>query len=232
MPAYFLNLVLKSEKPVVVVGSMRPGTALGADGALNLYDAVLVAGSKEAAGKGTLVVMNDEIHSGRDVTKSNTFKVETFRSPYGPLGYVVENKLSFYRLPARPHTTQTEFDIDKISSLPRVDIVYNYGNVSRTAYDAFVAAGAKAIIHDGTGNGSVAEQIVPVLQEVRSKGVQVIRASRTGSGVVIRNGEQPDDKYDWVVTDDQNAQKARILAELALTRTNDPKELQKIMWKY
>ncbi|OWY33734.1 asparaginase [Herbaspirillum aquaticum] len=230
--AYFLNLVLKSEKPVVVVGSMRPGTALGADGALNLYDAVLVAGSKEAAGKGTLVVMNDEIHSGRDVTKSNTFKVETFRSPYGPLGYVVENKLSFYRLPARPHTTQTEFDIDKISSLPRVDIVYNYGNVSRTAYDAFVAAGAKAIIHDGTGNGSVAEQIVPVLQEVRSKGVQVIRASRTGSGVVIRNGEQPDDKYDWVVTDDQNAQKARILAELALTRTNDPKELQKIMWKY
>ncbi|MCP6134333.1 L-asparaginase 2, partial [Klebsiella pneumoniae] len=88
----------------------------------------------------------------------------TFRSPYGPLGYVVENKLSFYRLPARPHTTQTEFDIDKISSLPRVDIVYNYGNVSRTAYDAFVAAGAKAIIHDGTSNGSVAEQIVPVLQ--------------------------------------------------------------------
>ncbi|MFX7507094.1 asparaginase domain-containing protein, partial [Acinetobacter baumannii] len=84
---------------------------------------------------------NDEIHSGRDVTKSNTFKVETFRSPYGPLGYVVENKLSFYSLPARPHTTQTEFDIDKISSLPRVDIVYNYGNVSRTAYDAFVAAG-------------------------------------------------------------------------------------------
>ncbi|KAF1045380.1 MAG: Glutaminase-asparaginase [Herbaspirillum frisingense] len=231
--AYFLNLVLKSEKPVVVVGSMRPGTALGADGALNLYDAVLVAGSKEAAGKGTLVVMNDEIHSGRDVTKSNnSFKVETFRSPYGPLGYVVENKLMFYRLPARPHTTQTEFDIDQINSLPRVDIAYNYGNVSRAAYDAFVNAGAKAIIHDGTGNGSVAEQIVPVLQEVRSKGVQVIRATRTGSGVVIRNGEQPDDKYDWVVTDDQNAQKARILAELALTKTNDTKELQKIMWKY
>ncbi|MFL9877971.1 asparaginase [Herbaspirillum rhizosphaerae] len=230
--AYFLNLTLKSDKPVVVVGSMRPGTALGADGALNLYDAVLVASSKDAAGKGTLVVMNDEIHSGRDVTKSNSFKVETFRSAYGPLGYVVEGKLMFYRLPARPHTTQTEFDIDKINSLPRVDIVYNYGNVSRAAYDAFVTAGAKAIIHDGTGNGSVAEQIVPVLQEVRAKGLQVVRATRTGSGVVIRNGEQNDDKFDWVVTDDQNAQKARILTALALTKTNDSKELQKILWKY
>jgi len=230
--AYFLNLTLKSTKPVVVVGSMRPGTALGADGALNLYDAVLVASSKDAAGKGTLVVMNDEIHSGRDVTKTNSFKVETFRSPYGPLGYVVEGKLMFYRLPARPHTTQTEFDIDKINSLPRVDIAYNYGNVSRAAYDAFVTAGAKAIIHDGTGNGSVAEQIVPVLQEVRSKGLQVVRATRTGSGVVIRNGEQNDDKFDWVVTDDQNPQKARILTALALTKTNDSKELQKILWKY
>lgn len=230
--AYFLNLTLKSNKPVVVVGAMRPGTALGAEGALNLYDAVLVAASKDAMGKGTLVVMNDEIHSGRDVTKTNSFKVETFRSPYGPLGYVVEGKLMFYRSPARPHTMQTEFDIDRINSLPRVDIAYSYSNVSRAAYDAFAAAGAKAIIHDGTGNGSVPEQIVPVLQELRGKGLQIIRATRTGSGVVIRNGEQNDDKFDWVVTDDQNAQKARILMALALTKTNDSKELQKIMWKY
>lgn len=230
--AYFLNLTLKSNKPVVVVGSMRPGTALGADGALNLYDAVLVASSKDAVGKGTLVVMNDEIHSGRDVTKTNSFKVETFRSPYGPLGYVVEGKLLFYRLPARPHTMATEFDIDKINSLPRVDIAYNYGNVSRVAYDAFAAAGAKAIIHDGTGNGSASEFIVPVLREIRGKGIQIVRATRTGSGVVIRNGEQPDDKYDFVVTDDQNPQKARILTALALTKTNDSKELQNIMWKY
>jgi glutamin-(asparagin-)ase len=230
--AYFLNLTLKSNKPVVVVGSMRPGTALGADGALNLYDAVLVAASKDAVGKGTLVVMNDEILSGRDVTKTNSFKVETFRSPYGPLGYVVEGKLLFYRLPARLHTTATEFDIDQINSLPRVDIAYNYGNVSRAAYDAFAAAGAKAIIHDGTGNGSVSEFIVPVLKEMRAKGIQIVRATRTGSGVVIRNGEQPDDKYDFVVVDDQNPQKARILTALALTKTNDSKELQNIMWKY
>lgn len=230
--AYFLNLTLKSNKPVVVVGAMRPGTALGAEGALNLYDAVLVAASRDAMGKGTLVVMNDEIHSARDVTKTNSFKVETFRSPYGPLGYVVEGRLMFYRLPARPHTTQTEFDIDQITSLPRVDIAYNYSNVSRAAYDAFAAAGARAIIHDGTGNGSVAEQIVPVLKDLRGKGLQIVRATRTGSGVVIRNGEQNDDRLDSVVTDDQNAQKARILTALALTKTNDSKELQKILWKY
>jgi glutamin-(asparagin-)ase len=229
---YFLNLTLKSAKPVVVVGSMRPGTALGADGALNLYDAVVVAGSKEAVGKGTLAVLNDEIQSGRDVTKSNTFKVETFRSPFGPLGYVVEGRTLFYRLPARPHTTQTEWDIDKLDKLPEVAIVYGYGNVNRAALDASVASGAKAIVYAATGNGSVGESMVEPLKEARAKGVHIVRASRTGSGVVIRNGEQPDDKYDWLVVDDQLPQKARILMALALTKTNDTKELQKILWKY
>jgi glutamin-(asparagin-)ase len=120
--SYFLNLTLKSPKPVVLVGSMRPGTALSADGPLNLYNAVVVAASPEAAGRGTLVVMNDEIHTGRDVTKTNSLKVETFKSPYGPLGYVVESKPLFYRTVPRPHTMQTEFDIDAIKSLPEVHI--------------------------------------------------------------------------------------------------------------
>ncbi|MCG5261948.1 asparaginase [Cupriavidus gilardii] len=230
--AYFLNLTLKSDKPVVVVGSMRPGTALGADGALNLYDAVLVASSPESRGKGTLVVLNDEIHTGRDVTKSNTFKTETFRSPFGPLGYVVEGRTLYYRLPARPHTTATEWDIDRIDRLPEVAIVYAYGNANPGSVDAAVRNGAKAIVYAGTGNGSVGEYMVEPLKAARAKGVQIVRASRTGSGVVIRNGEQPDDKYDWVVVDDQLPQKARILTALALTRTNDTRELQKILWKY
>ena len=230
--AYFLNLTLKSDKPVVVVGSMRPGTALGADGALNLYDAVLVASNPASKGKGTLAVLNDEIHTGRDVTKSNTFKTETFRSPFGPLGYVVEGRTLFYRIPARPHTVQTEFDIDKIDKLPEVAVVYAYGNVNPARIDAAVKNGAKAIVYAATGNGSVGDYMVEPLKAARAKGVQIVRASRTGSGVVVRNAEQPDDKYDWIVTDDQLPQKARILMALALTKTSDPKQLQQFFWKY
>ena len=230
--AYFLNLTLKSDKPVVVVGSMRPGTALGADGALNLYDAVLVASNPASRGNGTLVVLNDEIHTGRDVSKTNTFKTETFRSPFGPLGYVVEGRTLFYRLPARPHTLQTQWDIDTITALPEVAVVYAYGNVNPAAVDAAVRSGAKAIVYAATGNGSVGEYMVEPLKAARARGVHVVRASRTGSGVVIRNGEQPDDKYDWIVTDDQLPQKARILMALALTQTNDSKALQQIFWKY
>ncbi|SCU82567.1 Glutaminase-asparaginase [Cupriavidus necator] len=230
--AYFLNLTLKSDKPVVVVGSMRPGTALGADGALNLYDAVLVASNPASRGKGTLAVLNDEIHTGRDVTKSNTFKTETFRSPFGPLGYVVEGRTLFYRLPARPHTQQTQWDIDKIDKLPEVAVLYAYGNANPAAVDAAVKSGAKAIIYAATGNGSVGDYMVDSLKAARAKGVQIVRASRTGSGVVVRNAEQPDDKYDWIVTDDQLPQKARILMALALTQTNDSKALQQVFWKY
>ncbi|MGY2490010.1 asparaginase [Cupriavidus sp. CP313] len=230
--AYFLNLTLKSDKPVVVVGSMRPGTALGADGALNLYDAVLVASNPASKGKGTLAVLNDEIHTGRDVTKSNTFKTETFRSPFGPLGYVVEGRTLFYRLPARPHTQQTQWDIDKIDKLPEVAVLYAYGNANPAAVDAAVKSGAKAIIYAATGNGSVGDYMVESLKAARAKGVQIVRASRTGSGVVVRNAEQPDDKYDWIVTDDQLPQKARILMALALTQSNDTKALQQVFWKY
>jgi glutamin-(asparagin-)ase len=229
---YFLNLTLKSNKPVVIVGAMRPGSAMSADGPLNIYNAVIVASDKNAAGKGVLVVINDEIHSARDISKTNTVKVETFRSLYGPLGTIIEGKPSYYRLPARPHTMQTEFDISKIDSLPEIGVVYAHGQMSRVPYDAFVNAGVKAIIHVGTGSGSVADYMVPVLKEVRSKGVIVVRASRTGSGPVVRNGEANDDELDYVVTDDQNPAKARILLSLALTKTTDTKELQKIFWKY
>lgn len=230
--AYFLNLTLKSAKPVVLLGATRPGTALSADGPLNLYNAVVVASSKDAAGKGTLVVMNDEIHSARDVTKTNSLKVETFKSLYGPLGVVVESQPRFYRAPIRPHTMQSEFDINEVQSLPEVNVVYTHGNMSRVPYDAFVAAGAKGIIHAGFGNGSVPDYMEAPLSEIRSKGVVIVRTTRTGSGAVVRNGVAKDDKNDWIVVDDQNPQKARILLALALTKTTDTKELQKIFWKY
>ncbi|WP_367085132.1 asparaginase [Pseudomonas sp. HOU2] len=231
--AYFLNLVEKTDKPIIVVGSMRPGTAMSADGMLNLYNAVAVASSKEAHGKGVLVTMNDEIQSGRDVSKMINIKTEAFKSPWGPLGMVVEGKSYWFRLPAKRHTMNSEFDIKNIKSLPDVEIAYSYGNVDDTAYKALAQAGAKAIIHAGTGNGSVSSRVVPSLQALRKDGVQIIRSSHVNAGgFVLRNAEQPDDKYDWVVAHDLNPQKARILAMVALTKTNDSKELQRMFWEY
>ena len=230
--AYFLSLTVHTNKPIVVVGSMRPGTALSADGALNLLNAVSVAAAKDAEGKGALVTMYDEIQTARDVNKDVNIKTGAFTSQWGPLGMVVEGKNYWFRAPAKRHTMNSEFNIDNITSLPPVEIVYSYGSVPRTAIDAFVGAGAKAIVHAGTGNGSVADRIVPALQEARGKGVQVIRSSRVPYGFVLRNAEQPDDKYDWVVAHDMRPEKARLLTMLALTKTSDPKELQRIFWEY
>jgi glutamin-(asparagin-)ase len=230
--AYFLTLTVHTPKPIVVVGSMRPGTALSADGALNLFDAVNVAASKDAAGKGVLVVMNDEIHTGRDVNKTVNIKTEAFKSQWGALGMIVEGRNYWFRAPVKRHTMQSEFDIDQITALPAVDIAYGYQNVPTTAVDALAKSGIKALVYAGTGNGSVADRNVADLQKVRSDGIIVIRSSRVPDGFVIRNAEQPDDKYDWVVAHDLRPGKARILAMVALTKTSDTKELQRIFWEY
>ncbi|TPG16581.1 asparaginase [Variovorax guangxiensis] len=230
--AFFLTLTVHTAKPIVVVGSMRPGTALSADGALNLYNAVNVAASKDAMGKGVLVTMNDEIQSGRDVSKSINIKTEAFKSQWGPLGMIVEGKNYWFRAPVKRHTMQSEFDIDTITALPPVEIAMGYEGVLSTAIDALGKSGIKALVHGGTGNGSVANRIVPNLQKVRADGVVVIRSSRVPDGFVLRNAEQPDDKYDWVVAHDLRPQKARILAMVAMTKTSDTKELQRIFWEY
>ncbi|HZX31343.1 MAG TPA: type II asparaginase [Rhodocyclaceae bacterium] len=230
--AYFLNLVVHTDKPIVVVGAMRPGTAMSADGMLNLYNAVSVAASADAKGRGVLVTMNDEINSGRDVTKAVNIRTEAFKSQWGALGMVVEGKNYWFRAPVKRHTVNSEFDIDRIDALAPVEIAYGYGNVSDTALRAIGQHGAKAVIHAGTGNGSVADRIVPVLKDIRATGIQVIRSSRIAGGFVLRNAEQPDDKYDWVVAHDLNPQKARILAAVALASPQDAKSLQRIFWEY
>ncbi len=229
---YFLNLVVPTDKPIVMVGSMRPGTAISADGALNLLGAVATAASKDSAGKGVLVSMNDNIDSAREVAKLTNIKTNAFASQWGPLGMVVEGKTYWFRAPVKRHTRGSEFNIEQITDLPAVDIVYGYGNVPATAIDALGKAGVKAIVHAGTGNGSVADRIVPKLNELRQKGVIVVRSSRVPAGFVLRNAEQPDDKYDWVVAHDLNPQKARLLAAVALTKTQDTKQLQRIFWEY
>ena len=229
---FFLNLVVPTNKPIVLVGSMRPGTAISADGALNLLGAVATAAAKDAAGKGVLVSMNDDIHTARDVAKLTNIKTNAFASQWGPLGMVVEGKTYWFRAPVKRHTATSEFNIEQINELPAVDIVYGYGNVPSTAIEALDKAGVKAIIHAGTGNGSVADRIVPKLQELRAKGTVIVRSSRIPAGFVLRNAEQPDDKYDWVVAHDLNPQKARLLTAVALTKTKDTKELQRIFREY
>jgi L-asparaginase len=231
--AYFLDLVVKSTKPVVLVGAMRPSTAISADGPVNLYNAATLAASKEAVGKGVLVALNDQINAGRDVTKTNTSTADTFRTPdLGFLGYMQDNRPHFYRAPLRRHTADTEFDISRLDTLPRVDIVYGYANASRVPVDAFVAAGAQGLINAGVGDGSVHKDVMPGLTEARKKGVIIVRSARVGSGIVARNGEANDDELDFVVSDTLNPQKARILLMLALTKTASTKDIQRIFATY
>ena len=231
--AYFLDLVVKSKKPVVLVGAMRPSTALSADGPINLYNAVLTAGSVDAVGKGVLVVMNDQIQAARDVTKTNTTTPDTFKAAeLGMLGYVVGNKPHFYRASLRKHTVDTEFDVSKLDALPQVDIAYTYANVGPTAVNALVAAGAKGLVHAGVGDGSLPAKVRPALSAARKSGVIIVRSSRVGQGIVARNGEANDDELDFVVSDTLNPQKARILLMLALTRTNSTKEIQRMFYTY
>ncbi len=232
--AFFLSLVIHSDKPIVLVGSMRPSTAMSADGPLNLYSAVALAADESAKGKGVMVLMNDSIFAARDVTKTINIHTNAFDSQWGALGSLVEGKAYWFRNSAKRFNNRSEFNIEQIQGdkLPLVQIVYGSGNMLPDAYDAYAKAGAKAIIHAGTGNGSVANYIVPTLKNLQQQGVQIVRASRVPQGFVLRNAEQPDDQNGWVVAHDLNPQKAKLLTALALTKTTDPKQIQRMFWEY
>ena len=230
--AYFLNLTVKTAKPIVLVGAMRPSTALSADGPLNLYDAVRVACSKDAAGKGVLLVMNGEIHTARDVTKRNTCGADAFESPHGPLGLAVEGHELFYRAPTRTHTLASEFDIGDIDSLPNVQVIYGHSNVSDIAVRAFIDGGIEGIIYAGTGNANIPDALLPALRAARGAGMHIVRASRTGGGSAVRNSDAADLTDGWIVADDQNPQKARLLLALALSRTRKVDELRSYFQRY
>jgi L-asparaginase/Glu-tRNA(Gln) amidotransferase subunit D len=180
-----------------------------------------------------LVVLNDQINAARDVSKTNTTTTDTFKATeLGLLGYVVGNRAHFYRASTRKHTVDTEFDVSNLSVLPQVDIAYTYANVGPTAVNALVAAGAKGLVHAGVGDGSLPNKVRPALSAAREKGVIIVRSSRVGQGIVARNGEANDDQLDFVVADTLNPQKARILLMLALTKTNNTKEIQRMFYTY
>lgn len=230
--AYFLNLVVKSDKPVVLVGAMRPATAISADGPVNLLNAVRLAGSKAAIGKGVLVAMNDEINGARDVTKTNTMTASTFKSSdLGAMGYIGNGEPYFYRESSRKHTAKTEFDVSDLKDLPNVQIIYTHVNEDRTLVDAAIAAGAKGIVYAGSGMGSIHKNAEPALVDAVKKGIIVVRSSRTGTGLVLPSSKRWTEEG-FLDGDNLNPQKARILLQLALTKTNDPKEIQKIFATY
>ena len=227
--AYFLNLVVKSDKPIVMVGAMRNSGSLSADGSLNIFNAVNVAMSKEAAGKGVVVVMNDEIHAAREVTKTNTTAVDTFKSPNsGKIGTVFYGNVKFYMNPVRKHTVNSAFDITKIKELPRVDIIYSHSNDNPDFVNVAVKNGAKGIINAGMGNGNPFPSALEALGEAVKAGVVVVRDSRVGSGETTLNGEVDDGKYGFLASDNLNAQKARVLLMLALTQTTDKVKIQEL----
>ncbi len=231
--AFFLNLTVKTEKPVVMVGSMRPSTAVSADGPLNLYNAVAVAVDPAARGRGVLVVMNDWIHGAHSLTKTSTTAVQTFMSPIrGLVGVAAYGKNDFYTRPDWKHTIATEFDVSQVTAMPRVDILFASIDMSADLIDAAVANGAKGIVIAGVGNGNMNKAAVTAAENAAKKGVVVVRSSRVPTGTVGRNVELNDDELGFIASDELNPQKARILLALALLNKPSPAQLQTMFRTY
>lgn len=229
--AYFLNLTVKVAIPVVLVGSQRPSSALSSDAGLNLVNAVRVAASPEARDLGVLVVLNDEVHAAREVTKTSTMRMQTFRTPdFGVLGHADGDEVAFYRHPLRRHAPGTEFDITALDALPRVDIAYAYAGGDGVAVRAFVAAGARGIVSAGFAPGFCPPAEAEALADAVARGVVVVQSTRAGSGRTVR-GEKLR-AAGFLIADNLNPQKARILLALALTVTSDPAEIMRIFRTY
>lgn len=231
--SYFLNLVVKSRKPVVLTASMRPSTALSADGPLNFYNAVAVAADPEAVGRGVLVVINDWIHGARALTKTSTTAVQTFMSPLqGIIGTVAYGTTEYYRLPVGRHTLQSEFSLDGVTVLPRVDIIMAHENMDGVLLNAAAAAGAKGIVVAGVGNGNMTASALAALSALAKQGVVAVRSSRVTTGRVSRNVEVDDDQLGLVASDELNPQKARVLLRLALLTSRSLADIQGLFQEY
>jgi L-asparaginase len=230
--AYFLHLTIQTTKPVVVVGAMRSAGAPGYEGPANLLDAFRVAAAGDSRGKGVLVVLNDEINSAREVSKTDALRVQTFQSrPYGILGVVDPDRVVYYREPLRRHTQKTEFDVSSLTGLPRVDIMMFYQGASSDLLRAAVDAGAKGIVIAVAGADLTGGSLAPGISYAERQGVIVVAATRTGSGRIaalasnrLRDG--------MVGGEDLTPLKARILLMLALTKTQSATEIQRMFTEY
>jgi len=230
---FFLNLVTKSRKPVVLTAAMRPATALSADGPLNYFNAVAVATKPEAVGRGVLVVVNDWIHGASALTKTSTTAVQTFMSPLsGLIGTVAYGDVEWFRMPIGKNTTSSDFSVTPTTVMPRVDIIMAYENMDGKLIDAAVADGAKGIVIAGVGNGNMTKEALDALGRQTKKGIVCVRSSRVATGQVGRNVEVNDDSLGTVASLGLNPQKARVLLRLALLKTQDPKAIQRYFDEY
>lgn len=229
--AYFLNLTLKSSKPVVIVGAMRPATALSADGPINLYNAFRLATCPDACGKGVLVMLNEQVMAARHATKTNTTAMDAFRScEQGSLGQIAGGAVHFFNAPTRLHTVATEFSLSEISELPQVDIIYDHQGVGLHLYRAAIEAGANGIVLAATGNGSLSPSARMGAELARRHGVMFVRSSRVGHGVVTASVD--DELLGLVSANSLNPQKARMLLMLALNKTGDYRAVQGCFDRY
>ncbi len=231
--AYFLNLVSKTDKPVVLVGSMRPSTAVSADGPLNLFNGVSVAADKNARGRGVLVVMNDWIHSAQSLTKVSTTAVQTFMSPVtGLIGTSNYGVNEYYRYPYNKYGPKSEFSVEGATQLPRVDIIYADADMPADLVDCSVQNGAKGIVIAGVGNGNMNKAALDACAKATKQGVAVVRSTRVTTGYVGRNVEVNDDELGTIAAFDHNPQKTRILLSLALMKPRKADEIQKLFYEY
>jgi L-asparaginase len=231
--SYFLSLVVKSDKPVVMVGSMRPATAISADGPGNIYNGVAVAADPRAGGKGTLVCMNDEFHYARNVVKTDTTSVQTFRSiNRGPAGLVHTGTVAWFEPMDKKVGKATPFSVDGLDGLPRVDVIYAHAGMSADLIEASVRNGAKGIVVAGVGDGNMTAPALAALTKAARSGVVVVRSTRLPEGLVLRNNEINDDETGFVASGELNPPKSRVLLQLALTLTTDPVQIQKMFYEY
>jgi L-asparaginase len=229
--AYFLNLTVKVAVPVVLVGAQRPSSALSSDAGMNLVNAIRVAASPASRGMGVLVVLNDEIHAARDVTKTSTMRLQTFRThDFGVLGHADGDAVEFYRSPIRRHAPDTLFNVSGIDLLPRVDISYSYAGGDGVAVRAFIAAGARGIVAAGFAPGFCPPGEIEALIDAAAHGIVVVQSTRAGSGRTFLGTKLR--QLGFLIADNLNPQKARILLGLALTVTSDPEEIAGIFRTY
>ena len=231
--AYFLDLVVTSDKPVVLTGSMRPATAISADGPKNLYDAITIAINPKSKGRGVLVSFNEGIYDAREVMKLSTTKTNAFGSPNtGPVGQAYDGRVEYYSSSDREVNPKKPIVLTPETKLPRVDIVYMYADAPPDQIDMLIAKKVAGIVIAGVGNGNFNKAYMDAVKRAVAAGVIVCRASRTPSGRVVLHDEINDDELGTIVSDDLTPQKARVLLMLALTRTKDKKQLQEIFFTY
>ena len=230
--AYFLCLTVHSDKPVILVGSMRPSTAISADGPANLYNGVAALVDPSSKGHGVMACMNNQLIDAKSLIKTHTTDCATFKGTYGEMGYVYNGKPYYIFEPTYKHTTRSIFNVDNLEKLPKVGIIYGYANCSTLPIEAFFKADFDGIVLAGVGDGNFYKDVFDVAVQMQESGTQIVRASRVPTGPTCLNGEVDDSKYHFVAALNLNPQKARVLLQLALTKTRDWQQIQKYFQEY